>query len=97
MLYVAAFLVSQYSLSDHRIRKPFNPLLGETFEFYDTSRQFTCLCEQVSHHPPISALYCHSSAYEIFDQAQAKTAFTGTAIRVSFDGKSKVKLEKYGD
>lgn len=31
MLYVVAFLISQYSVSDLRTKKPFNPLLGETF------------------------------------------------------------------
>jgi len=33
MCYVAAFLVSSYSTtSSHRATKPFNPLLGETYE-----------------------------------------------------------------
>jgi hypothetical protein len=31
MVYVVAFLISQYSLTDLRTKKPFNPLLGETF------------------------------------------------------------------
>ena len=28
MLYVAAFVISQYSVSEGRLKKPFNPLLG---------------------------------------------------------------------
>ena len=32
MCLVAAFSVSSYSTTVHRIAKPFNPMLGETFE-----------------------------------------------------------------
>lgn len=33
MAYVAAFTVSSYATTTTRTMKPFNPLLGETFEF----------------------------------------------------------------
>lgn len=36
--------------------KPFNPLLGETFEMIIPGK-FKFIAEQVSHHPPIAALY----------------------------------------
>lgn len=32
MLYVIAFSISQYKGPDNRLYKPFNPILGETFE-----------------------------------------------------------------
>ena len=32
ILYVAAFHIAQYKCSDKRLCKPFNPILGETFE-----------------------------------------------------------------
>jgi len=35
MVYVVAFIVSTYSLADGRLKKPFNPLLGETFIYDD--------------------------------------------------------------
>ncbi|XP_051939406.1 oxysterol-binding protein 1-like isoform X2 [Hippocampus zosterae] len=56
MCYVAAFTVSSYSTTVHRTSKPFNPLLGETFEL-DRLREcgYRSLCEQVSHHPPAAA------------------------------------------
>ena len=38
MLYVAGFVVSQYSVSENRFKKPSNPLWGETFEFSDEER-----------------------------------------------------------
>lgn len=48
MCYVAAFTVSSYSTTVHRTGKPFNPLLGETFEL-DRHREcgYRSLCEQV--------------------------------------------------
>lgn len=33
LAYVAAFTVSSYATTSNRTAKPFNPLLGETFEF----------------------------------------------------------------
>ena len=55
MTYVATFAVSIYS-NITRTTKPFNPLLGETFE-YNNPKKFTFVAEQVSHHPPIGASY----------------------------------------
>uniref|UniRef100_A0A4W6EKV1 Oxysterol-binding protein n=1 Tax=Lates calcarifer TaxID=8187 RepID=A0A4W6EKV1_LATCA len=56
MCYVAAFTVSSYSTTVHRTGKPFNPLLGETFELDRLSEcGYRSLCEQVSHHPPAAA------------------------------------------
>lgn len=36
-------------------RKPFNPLLGETYEFIDENSK--TILEQISHHPPILAFH----------------------------------------
>lgn len=48
MCLVAAFSVSSYSTTVHRTAKPFNPLLGETYEL-DRLEEFgyRSLCEQV--------------------------------------------------
>lgn len=61
MCYVAAFTVSSYSTTVHRTGKPFNPLLGETFEL-DRLKDcgYRSLCEQVSHHPPAAAHHAFS-------------------------------------
>jgi len=48
LCYVAAFSISSYSTTVHRTGKPFNPLLGETYEL-DRAREsgYRSLCEQV--------------------------------------------------
>nr|XP_033703155.1 oxysterol-binding protein-related protein 7 isoform X5 [Tursiops truncatus] len=61
MVYIAAFAVSAYSSTYHRAGcKPFNPVLGETYECERPDRGFRFISEQVSHHPPISA--CHAES-----------------------------------
>lgn len=48
MSYVAAYTVSAYATTSNRTGKPFNPLLGETYEF-DRTDDFgwRCVSEQV--------------------------------------------------
>ncbi len=53
MLHVAAFAVSGYSGTNNRTLKPFNPLLGETFEFQYPEQGWRGIAEKVcmaSHH-----------------------------------------------
>jgi len=49
--FVAAFALSNYSSTIGRTGKPFNPLLGETYEYISRDGEFRYLAEQVSHHP----------------------------------------------
>lgn len=59
--FVAAFAMSNYSSTIGRIAKPFNPMLGETFEYVRFDKEYRYVSEQVSHHPPISACYAGTS------------------------------------
>ena len=47
--------LSQYLCAVFRTKKPFNPMLGETYELVTDTFKF--LSEQVSHHPPVSAYF----------------------------------------
>ena len=54
--YVTAFIVSSAATSSERKCKPFNPMLGETFECDRLDDLgWRSIAEQVSHHPPGSA------------------------------------------
>uniref|UniRef100_A0AAY4DSL7 Oxysterol-binding protein n=1 Tax=Denticeps clupeoides TaxID=299321 RepID=A0AAY4DSL7_9TELE len=57
---VAAFAVSAVASQWDRTGKPFNPLLGETYELTREDQGFRLISEQVSHHPPISAFHAES-------------------------------------
>lgn len=64
MAYVAAFSVAQYCGTEQRTTKPFNPILGETFEMKGKGWKY--ISEQVSHHPPVTAAYASSDKYEFW-------------------------------
>ena len=51
----ACYYITTMCLAVGRIKKPFNPILGETYEL--VNERFRFISEQVSHHPPISAIY----------------------------------------
>ncbi|EEA06010.1 oxysterol-binding protein, putative [Cryptosporidium muris RN66] len=55
LLDVTIFSLTPYASSVGRLYKPFNPLLGETYEF--SHRGFRYFAEQVGHHPPVTAYY----------------------------------------
>jgi hypothetical protein len=58
LAYVVAFAVSAYAPLAHRAdRKPFNPMLGETFEWIDGDLRF--VGEKVAHRP-LTVLACHA-------------------------------------
>ncbi|RZF33896.1 hypothetical protein LSTR_LSTR009920 [Laodelphax striatellus] len=78
LAYVAAFYVSGYSTNSSRISKPFNPLLGETFEWDRTDDYgWRVIAEQVSHHPPISALHCVGKEWTCWEDFSVVTKFRG--------------------
>jgi hypothetical protein len=57
LMYVTAFAISGYASSQFRIgRKPFNPLLGETYECIRPDKGFRFISEKVSHHPNVMAV-----------------------------------------
>ena len=64
MMWVAAFSISAYGSSNARAsHKPFNPLLGETFECVREDRGFRYVAEQVSHHPPVSGVHATGAGW----------------------------------
>lgn len=81
--YLAAFAISGYAVSAERTGKPFNPLLGETYEFDRTSDLgWKCLVEQVSHRPAVSALHCESEKWTFWEDLGADLYFRGKYIKV---------------
>ncbi|CAI2185017.1 6291_t:CDS:2 [Funneliformis geosporum] len=97
ILYVAAFAMSNYSSTVGRIAKPFNPLLGETYEYVRPDKAFRYISEQVSHHPPISACYCESPNYDFFAEVNVKSKFWGKSFEILPQGVSHVNLKVSND
>jgi len=80
MVYVATYNAATYFLIKARTQKPFNPLLGETFEL--VTPKYRYISEQVSHHPPVIATNCQGNGWEFNKNAQAIIKFTGRQVQV---------------
>jgi len=63
MLLVTVTKIQQFFIVPNRQSKPFNPLLGETYEL--VTDDFHFFSEMVSHHPPIVCTNTMGSGYEI--------------------------------
>lgn len=96
MCYIAAFIASEMSLNINRILKPFNPILGETFEYFDNNLRYRFLSEQVSHHPPISAFCCESQDYVAYGDTRCKNKFKFLkgAMEITFQNKTNIIFKK---
>ncbi|XP_076854111.1 oxysterol-binding protein 2 isoform X1 [Brachyhypopomus gauderio] len=84
MCLVAAFSVSSYSTTVHRTAKPFNPLLGETFELDRLSEfGYRSICEQVSHHPPAAAHHVISQrGWTLWQEITIASKFRGKYLSI---------------
>lgn len=94
MAYVAAFACSVYANVPGRFWKPFNPLLGETFEFINKEQGYSVVCEQVSHHPPVSALHAESDEWVFWEEYQLDTRFRGMYVKIIPTGTVHLKFKK---
>ncbi|CAH8504376.1 Oxysterol-binding protein 2 [Schistosoma haematobium] len=89
MAYVVAFSVSCYSSTAYRVGKPFNSLLGETYECDRTDDMgWRCISEQVSHHPPGCSQYCESlrHKWKVWQDYFLSTKFRGKYLSISPKG-----------
>lgn len=81
LVHVAAFAMSAYASGRARAdRKPFNPMLGETFEWTDATRDIRFVAEKVSHRPLILACHASAPAWEWWQEQRAKTKFWGKSV-----------------
>lgn len=100
LLYVTAFAVSQFSNNRAReraIRKPFNPMLGETFELVRSDQEvpggFRMIVEKVTHRPVVR-MACQADAQNwSFSQSPAPTQkFWGKSAELTTDGRVRMTL-----
>lgn len=99
MVYVAAFAVSQFSggrAKERAIRKPFNPLLGETYELvrgdHEVPGGLRLIVEKVTHRPVRLAMQADSALWS-FAQSPAPTQkFWGKSAELTTEGRVRVVL-----
>ncbi|XP_072268611.1 oxysterol-binding protein-related protein 3 isoform X2 [Pyxicephalus adspersus] len=98
MVYIATFAVSAYAPSFYRAgSKPFNPVLGETYEFTSEERGFKFIAEQVSHHPPISACHAEFDNFVLYQDIRWKNKFWGKSMEIVPVGTTHLIFPGFGD
>nr|CAB3264582.1 oxysterol-binding protein-related protein 2-like [Phallusia mammillata] len=88
--FVAAFAVSALASQLNRLGKPFNPLLGETYEYQRPDLGFSWVSEQVSHHPPVSAFHATGTnpvhPFNFHGSIHPKLKFWGKTVEIEPKG-----------
>ncbi|KAJ3402240.1 hypothetical protein HDU80_005261 [Chytriomyces hyalinus] len=94
---ITRFFLSGWHIRPKGVKKPYNPVLGEffrcTWELPDKSTSFY-VCEQVSHHPPISAytyINPHHNIY-ITGDLRPKSRFLGNSAATLMQGSFRVRF-----
>ncbi|XP_075244460.1 oxysterol-binding protein-related protein 1-like isoform X2 [Convolutriloba macropyga] len=97
--FISAFVVSGLSGILDRISKPFNPILGETFEMIHPNSQTRFIAEQVSHHPPICAFFLDDlkGRFKLTGSCQAKIKFTGRAVTIHVKNLVTLELPEFNE
>lgn len=55
------------------------------------------VCEQVSHHPPVSAFHGENSDFILRGSVQPKLKFWGKSIEIKPEGYSNVEIKKFNE
>lgn len=80
LVYVAGFAASEYASTIGRVAKPFNPLLGESYEYVRPDLGYRFFIEQVSHHPPVGAAFAESPHWDYYGESAVKSKFYGKSF-----------------
>ncbi|KAI1372945.1 Oxysterol-binding protein-domain-containing protein [Hypoxylon crocopeplum] len=99
LLYVTAFAISHFSVNrvkERAMRKPFNPLLGETFELLRTESEvpggFRLLVEKVTHRPVRLAMQADAASWSFTQSPAPSQKFWGKSMELTTEGRVRVAL-----
>ncbi|KAF8540568.1 Oxysterol-binding protein-domain-containing protein [Trichophaea hybrida] len=100
ILYITAFAISSFSgarIKERAIRKPFNPMLGETFELVREDKGFRFLSEKVSHRPVIMACHADSAKWTFSQSPQPTQKFWGKSAELITSGRVRIYFPSTND
>ncbi|AMD19743.1 HCL408Wp [Eremothecium sinecaudum] len=100
LAFVAAFAMSYLSI--HRVkaramRKPLNPLLGETYELIREDKGFRLISEKVSHKPQVFAFHVEHSEWECNYAISPVQKFWGKSLEFTNEGIIRVTIKSTGE
>jgi hypothetical protein len=100
LVFMAAFAVSAFSnarVKDRAIRKPFNPMLGETFELVREDKGFRFIAEKVVHRPVRMACQAEAQEWTFVQSPMPVQKFWGKSAELNTDGRVRVFLHSAGE
>lgn len=100
LIYATAFAVSGLSnarIKERSIRKPFNPMLGETFELVREDRGFRFVAEKVSHRPVQLAFHAEANDWSFTQSPLPSQKFWGKSAEIITEGKARLILHPSGE
>ncbi|KAG0154818.1 hypothetical protein PDIDSM_388 [Penicillium digitatum] len=100
LMYVTAFALSSSSnnrVRERSIRKPFNPMLGETYELIREDQGFRFIAEKVSHRPVQLAYQADSKEWSISQSPMPSQKFWGKSAEITTEGRVRITLHSPGD
>ncbi|KAF9887157.1 Oxysterol-binding protein [Aspergillus nanangensis] len=100
LMYVTAYALSTLSsnrVRERAIRKPFNPMLGETYELVREDLGFRFLAEKVSHRPVQLAYQADGKDWSLAQSPMPTQKFWGKSAEIITDGKMRVTLHTTGE
>jgi hypothetical protein len=99
LCYISAFLIGEIFLNIGRTLKPFNSIIGETYEYFNNNLNFRFYSEQVSHKPPVNAYVGETPNFMVYGDTLGDTSFKffKGGMELSFKNKVHIVLKKTGD
>ncbi|WEJ97208.1 Oxysterol-binding protein 3 [Yamadazyma tenuis] len=100
ILRIAAFAVSSISSvrdKERNVRKPFNPLLGETFELVREDKGIRLVSEKVCHRPPVFAAFVESKDWTLSWSLSPSQKFWGKTAEIINKGIIKLTIRSTGE
>jgi hypothetical protein len=95
LVYMAAFAISAFSnarVKDRAIRKPFNPMLGETYELVREDKGYRFFAEKVVHRPVRMACQAEAAEWTFVQSPTPMQKFWGKSAEINTDGKVRIFL-----
>ncbi|KAL6702899.1 Oxysterol-binding protein 3 [Coniothyrium glycines] len=100
LVYVAAFAISAFSnarIKERAVRKPFNPMLGETYELVREDKGYRFIAEKVVHRPVRMACQAEANDWTFCQSATPTQKFWGKSAEINTDGRVRVFFHNSGE
>jgi hypothetical protein len=100
ILNISAFALSVFSnsrIKERAIRKPFNPMLGETFELVREDKGYRFIAEKICHRPVRMACQAEAEDWAYLQTPTPVQKFWGKSAELNTEGRARVVLHSVGE